>query len=230
MPDRGLPIAYPSATRVVRRQFQQHIVDRTRVWRNSAREYDWYDLEYTVRTAAVLAGDMGLSDGRMTLERTLTRGQFILRRFGCPAVTLRVFTDKLPNTRGLARGLINRDLKDGRAIQTAQGPVSAAGTAPHKGSVRGRGAYSGPALRGHSVVAGFSSPRVLLAGFAPLAAGGRRGAAATKPVVLPLPSVAGSSKNSRSEKSSRKGMAAAAAPRLSRRPTALCYQWPGLTR
>ena len=47
---------------------------------------------------------MGLSDDKMILERTLTRGQFILRRFGCPAVTLGVFTDKLPNTHGLARG------------------------------------------------------------------------------------------------------------------------------
>ena len=32
----------------------------TRVWRNSAGEYNWYDFEYTARAAAVLAGDMGL--------------------------------------------------------------------------------------------------------------------------------------------------------------------------
>ena len=49
------------------------------------------------------------------------------------------FTDKLSNTRGLPRGQIDQDRKDGRAIQKAQGVVSAAGTAPHKGSVRGRG-------------------------------------------------------------------------------------------
>ena len=47
----------------------------TRVWRNSAGEYDWYDFEYTLRAAAVLAGDIGLSDDKMILERTLTRGQ-----------------------------------------------------------------------------------------------------------------------------------------------------------
>ena len=68
---------------------------------------------------AVLAGDIRLSDDKMILERALTRGQFILRRFGCPAVTLGVFTDKLPNTRNLARGQIDQDLKDGRAIPKA---------------------------------------------------------------------------------------------------------------
>ena len=83
MPARGLPIACPAATCVARRQFQQHIIDMTRIWRNSAGEYDWYDFEYAVRAAAVLAGDMGLSDDKMILECTLTRGQFILRRFGC---------------------------------------------------------------------------------------------------------------------------------------------------
>ena len=84
---------------MVRRQFQQHIIDMTRVWRYSVGEYDWCDFEYTVCAAAVHAGDIELSEDKMILERTLTRGQFILRRFGCSAVTLGVFTDKLPNTR-----------------------------------------------------------------------------------------------------------------------------------
>ena len=34
----------------------------TRIWPNSAGEYDWYDLEYAICAAAVLAGDMGLPD------------------------------------------------------------------------------------------------------------------------------------------------------------------------
>ena len=38
-----LPIACPAATLVVRRQFQWHIFDMTRVWRNLARTYDWHD-------------------------------------------------------------------------------------------------------------------------------------------------------------------------------------------
>ena len=139
------------------------------------------------------------------MERTLTRGQFILRRFGCPAVTLGVFTDKLPNTRGLGRGQIDQDLKDSRAIQKAQGQASAVGTAPHMGGARGRGAYGGPAFRGHGAVVGFPSPRAPPAGLAPLAAGGWRGAATTKPVMLPLPSGAGSAMKSRGGKGSRKG-------------------------
>ena len=66
------------------------------------------------------------------------------------------FPDKLSNTRGLDRGQIDQDRKDGRAIQKVQGPVSAAGTAPHKGSVRGRGTYGSSAPRGHGAVAGIS--------------------------------------------------------------------------
>ena len=130
---------------------------------------------------------MGLSEENIISERTLTRGQFIFRRFGRPAVTLGVLTDKLPNTSGLARGQIDQDLKGSRAIQKAQGPVSAAGTAQHEGGVRGHGTHGASAPRGYGAVAGFSSPRAPPAGFAPLAAGGwRGGAAATKPVMLPL--------------------------------------------
>ena len=65
------------------------------------------------------------------------------------------FTDKV-GTRGLARGQIDQDRKDGRAIEKAQGPVSAAGTALHKGSVRARGTYDSSAPRGHRAVAGIS--------------------------------------------------------------------------
>lgn len=81
--------------------------------------------------------------------------------------------------------------------------MSVAGTAPHKGGVRGRGAYGDPALRGHGTITGFSSPRATPPGFVPLAAGGWRGAAATKLVVLPLPSGAGSAKKSKTGKSNR---------------------------
>ena len=53
--------------------------------------------------------------------------------FGSPVAL--PFHDKLSNTLGLARGQIDQDHKDGRAIQKKQRPVSAAGMAPHKGSV-----------------------------------------------------------------------------------------------
>ena len=66
------------------------------------------------------------------------------------------FPDKLSNTLGLARGQIGQDRKDGRAIQKVQGPVSAAGTAPHKGSVRGRGTCGSCASRRLGAVAGIS--------------------------------------------------------------------------
>ena len=63
------------------------------------------------------------------------------------------FPDKPSNTLGLARGQIDQDRKDGRTIQKVQGPVSAAGTAPHKSTVRGRGNYgsSAPAATGRAM-------------------------------------------------------------------------------
>ena len=60
------------------------------------REGRRYEFEYTIRAAAVLAGDMGLFEGKIILERTLTRGYFIRRRYGSPVVILGVCTDKLP--------------------------------------------------------------------------------------------------------------------------------------
>ena len=74
--------------------------------------------------------------------------------FGSSAVLS--FPDKLSNTLGLARGQIDQDRTDRRAIQKVQGPVSAAGTAPHKGSVRGRGTYGSSTSRGLGAVAGIS--------------------------------------------------------------------------
>ena len=51
---------------------------------------------------------------------------------------------------------------DGRAIQKVQGPVSAEGKAPRKGSVRGRGTYGSSASRGLGTVAGISPFRECL--------------------------------------------------------------------
>ena len=168
-------------------------MEMTLTWRNSAGSYNRYDFARTLRAAAALAQGEGLNSERAILERTLTRGEFVLRRFKCPAVTLGVFTDKLPNSRGLARAQIDQDLKDGRAIQKALGVGSTAGkAAPHTGASRGRGAYGASAPHGYSTLAGYTAQRAPPAGFAPLAAGvGRGGAAAAQSVVLPLPSAGG---------------------------------------
>ena len=66
------------------------------------------------------------------------------------------FPDKLSNTLGLARGQIDQDRKDGRAIQKVQGSVSAAGTPPCKVIVRGRGTYGSYASRDLGTVVGIS--------------------------------------------------------------------------
>ena len=66
------------------------------------------------------------------------------------------FSDKLSNTLGLASGQTDQDRKDGRAIQNVQGSVSAARTAPCKGSARGRGTYGSSASRDLGTVAEIS--------------------------------------------------------------------------
>ena len=59
----------------IRLQFPQVIADMSRTWRNSTGDYNWYDFAYTLRAAAALAQDMGLSSEQAILERMLTRGQ-----------------------------------------------------------------------------------------------------------------------------------------------------------
>ena len=68
---------------LLEKKFQQHIVDMTRAWRNSAGKYDWHDSEYTVRAAASLAGDMGLSEENMMMFPSDRPSYF----FGQPHVT-----------------------------------------------------------------------------------------------------------------------------------------------
>ena len=52
----GVPIACPVAMIVVRRRFQEHIVARTRVWRDMTGDRIGYNFEYTMRTAALHFG------------------------------------------------------------------------------------------------------------------------------------------------------------------------------
>ena len=87
----------------------------------------------------------------MLLEHALTRRQFILQ-----LSAVLPFPDTLSNTLGLARGQVDQDRKDRRTIHKVQGPVSAAGTAPHKSSVRGRGIYGSSTSRGIGAVSGIS--------------------------------------------------------------------------
>ena len=53
------------------------------------------------------------------------------------------FPDKLSNTLSLARGQIDQDSKDGRAIQKVQGPISWGGRRPKRAACEG-GAPTAP--------------------------------------------------------------------------------------
>ena len=66
-----------------------------------------------------------------------------------------MFTDKLPNTRGLGRDQIIQDVNAGHAILKAQGKASAGGTVRRKGGVRRRGAYGGLAFAATACSRGF---------------------------------------------------------------------------
>ena len=162
------------------------------IWRNSDGDHNWFHFEHAVRRAANLANDLGLFKTKSILERIPTRGESILRRFGCAEVTLSVFTDNLPNTRGLSKDQIGRDLKDARAIQKAQRPGSKIGAAPSTGGTRRARFRGAPAFRGHATSSGGPWQRAPPAGFAPQPAKGCRfPATAAQPIVLPFPSGAG---------------------------------------
>ena len=97
-----------------------------------------------------MPGIWGCPGKKVLLERAPTRGQFNLRLFSCPAVHRKTQHPRF------SQGQIDQDREDGRAVEKVQGPVSTAGTAPHEGSVRGRGANDSSAPRGHGAVAGIS--------------------------------------------------------------------------
>ena len=81
--------------------------------------------------ATVLAGDLGLLEERIVLKRTLTRGQLIL--FSTLSALLRPRASSPTNSanaRCSTRSPIEQTLENRRAIQKAQSPVSAVGTAP----------------------------------------------------------------------------------------------------
>lgn len=46
-----------------------------------------------------------------------------MRRFSCPVIALAVFTDKLPDARGVGKAQLDRDSKDALALQNFEGPV-----------------------------------------------------------------------------------------------------------
>ena len=143
--------AYLSLTQLLRSlfrlYFQQLTLNMTRTWRTSDGEFDWYNFACTLSAAATFAHGMGLSAEQAILERTRTRGQFLIRCFRCPAVPLGAFTDKLPNTRGLTKSQIDQNLENRCVIQKAQGSESTVGKAPAKGDARGRGYYGASAPR-----------------------------------------------------------------------------------
>lgn len=116
----------------VRLQFRHLVVDMTRTWKNC-------------RGVWLVRINLHLAHGSRSRPRYGTvyvpnrpfwsRGspEFVVRRFGCPAVTSGVFTDKLPNTRRLTKSQIDQDLEDGRAIQKVLGTGSTVGSAPGGG-------------------------------------------------------------------------------------------------
>ena len=65
---RVLGVLIPCLMIVVRRQFQQHIVARVRVWRDMTGDGIGYDFEYTMRAAAVHFGFSTVNKGYWNTE------------------------------------------------------------------------------------------------------------------------------------------------------------------
>lgn len=167
-------------------QFQQCILRVLEVLRNFNGTYSWVEFQYALGVAQQHAVNTGLSAEQKVLERTMWRGQFVMRKCNDPKLTLALFTDKLPNAKGVTRAQLSRDVKDLRVLAKASRPPGAAAAvpaAPVPGAA-GPGAY------------GFSPPLAFgfgAGGIAAPPAASSLGLSATPavgfpaPVTLPLP-------------------------------------------
>ncbi|CAM9994670.1 unnamed protein product [Pylaiella littoralis] len=113
------------------------------------------------------------------------------RKFSCPKLTLAVFTDKLPNKRGVDKAQLDQDSKDARALQKAYGVAggasAAGGGASHSSRSRGGLAPPAPMHFGGGALPQHGGPR-LSAYLPPARGGGSRSAGfgVGQPVMLPL--------------------------------------------
>lgn len=171
-----------------------------RTWGNSVGKNDHYDFGHTLRVVGSLADDSSLADDRgaspeeAIVERTLIRGQCVLKCFGCHDMTLGVFKDKLFDSCGLAKGNFDRNLIDGPANRNLWSPGLRLGRRPPQAPA---GVGVPTALLPPATLAVFSSQRSSPAAFAPLAARRwRGGATAAQSVVLtPQLSKGGTARN-----------------------------------
>ena len=105
-----------------------------RTCRNTDGLFSWPHFHHALFQAANHAATEGLLVDQRILEKTMWRGICIARRFG-DIVALAIFTDKLPNSRGVSKSTLDDDQKTSRTIQKALGlsggpqlkPAAAAG-------------------------------------------------------------------------------------------------------
>ena len=148
-----------------------------RIIRNAHQQFNWHHLHLVLFSAAGHAVDLGLLEAQRVLERTIWRGLCVMRRFqNDAALTLALFTDKLPNSRGVSKLQLDLDSKQVRALQKAMG--KGGGSAAHSG---GKSARSG-----YGVGGGVGLPSLLpaAAGFSPplsMGLGSASGLAPTMP-------------------------------------------------
>ena len=84
--------------------FQQQMQDVKKVMRNAHQGFNWHHLHHVLFAAAGHAVDLGLLEAQRVIERTIWRGLCVMRRFeNDAALTLALFTDKLPNSRGVSK-------------------------------------------------------------------------------------------------------------------------------
>ena len=112
-------------------QMAMAVVLVNRIMRNSSGAHTWPDLERQLRATINLTSELGLHPEQRILERALFRGQRLAQLAedvdGAHDV-LFVFTQKLPNARGLPQGVLRQDMRDLKAIGKAHGRRVGQGT------------------------------------------------------------------------------------------------------
>ncbi|CAN0345827.1 unnamed protein product, partial [Laminaria digitata] len=89
--------------------------------RNTNGRATWHDLHRLLESAAETTFDLGLERERRILDSTMYRGQRLLDGGGDPKHVLYIFTEKLPNARGVPKEVLSRDKAALKAVAKASG-------------------------------------------------------------------------------------------------------------
>lgn len=144
-----------------------------KLMRNADGRATWFDFDQQLCVAAELTFDLGLTEERRILDSVMFRGKRLLDQGSDPAQVLFLFTEKLPNARGVDRAQLALDKVGMKALVKARKGVGGGGSAPapvharapvYRAAARSSGRASYPSTAPHqgppqAPVQGYAVPK-----------------------------------------------------------------------